>query len=207
MMDAEAFALARNTQLKQLATSLPQVGVDTTQAKWISDSINEHSSMPYLAAVILLLQTAAQDAVTAACNSTTSPADLLALAKQTADTNNQQALLIFNQTAPSTPAPCLTPDYSQGPAASAHGAVVPMTPVVEIQKFDNGGICTSTLSYPRGRGRGGGGEVKTGFQTDNDEVGTQTVNNLVPPARFKKAWSKDMQLGAHLDPSGGWHGT
>jgi hypothetical protein len=139
---------ARNVQLKQLATHFTQVGVDTTQSKWISDSINEHSSMPYLAAVILLLPSAAQDAVAAACNSTTSPADLLALAKQTADTNNQQALLIFNQTAPSTPTPCLSPDYSQGPAASAHGAVVPMTPGVELQKFDNGGICTSTLSYP-----------------------------------------------------------
>jgi hypothetical protein len=32
-MDAEAFALARNVQLKQLADRFTQVGVDTAQAK------------------------------------------------------------------------------------------------------------------------------------------------------------------------------
>jgi hypothetical protein len=106
MMDAEVFALARNTQLKQLASSLPQVGVDTAPAKWIYESINEQSSMPYLAAVILLLQTAAQDAVAAACSNMTDPAELLAYARQTADTNNHQAFLFSNKTAPSTPTPC-----------------------------------------------------------------------------------------------------
>jgi hypothetical protein len=45
-------------QLKQLATRFTQVGVDTAQAKWISDSINDESSLPFLAAFILLLPTA-----------------------------------------------------------------------------------------------------------------------------------------------------
>ena len=41
-----------------------------------------------------------------ACSTMTDPADLLAYARQTADTNNHQALLLFNKTAPATPAPC-----------------------------------------------------------------------------------------------------
>jgi hypothetical protein len=199
MMDAEAFTLARNAQLKQLTTSLPQVGVDTAQANWIFESINEKSLMPYLAAVILLLKTAAQDAVAAACSNMTAPADLFAFARQTADTNNHQALLFSNKIAPPTPTLCLTPDYSQGPAAIAHGEVAPMTPVVEIQTFDNGGICTSTLSYSEVEAEEGEERIKTGFQTDQFMVGTQTVNNLAPPAKYAKAWSKDMQLGAHTN--------
>ena len=72
-MDAEAFALARNVQLKQLVNSFPHAGVDTAQSKWISESIDDDS---------------------------TTPSALLAFARQTADTNNRQALLFFNRTAP-----------------------------------------------------------------------------------------------------------
>ena len=103
-MDAEAFALARNVQLTQLVKSFPHAGVDTAQAKWIFESIDDDSTTPYLAAVILLLKTAAPDAVAAACSNMTDRAALLAFAKHAADTNNSQALLFFNRTAPSTPA-------------------------------------------------------------------------------------------------------
>jgi hypothetical protein len=51
-MDAEAFAFARSTQHKQLATRFTLAGVDTAQAKLIDDSINEESSLPFLAAII-----------------------------------------------------------------------------------------------------------------------------------------------------------
>jgi hypothetical protein len=82
MMDAEAFALARNTQHRQLAIRFPQMGVDTTQAKWIVDSINEHFSMLFLAAVILMLPSACQAAVAAACNHASDPAELLVISKR-----------------------------------------------------------------------------------------------------------------------------
>jgi hypothetical protein len=151
------------------------------------DSINEESSLPFLAAVILLLPSAGQTAVAAACNHTSDPADLLALARQTANTNYQQALLFFNQSAPSTPTqPGPASDSLQGAASAAHGAVVPMSPGPE-KVYDNGGICTSPLSYPEDDAEVVVEKPKTGFQTDNDDIGTQTVNNLVPPDRFKKA--------------------
>ena len=120
MMDAEVFALARNTQHRQLAIRFPQMGVDTTQAKWIVDSINEHSSMPFLAAVILMLPSACQAAVAAACNHAVDPAELHIHAKQTVDTNNQQAVcFLTNPAAVSPPAPSHTPDYSGGSMSSA----------------------------------------------------------------------------------------
>jgi hypothetical protein len=83
-MDPEAFAFARNTQHKQLATRFTLAGVDTAQAKLIYDSINKESSLPFLAAVILLLPTANQTAVAAACNYAINPAELLEHAKKTA---------------------------------------------------------------------------------------------------------------------------
>ena len=69
-----------------------------------------------------------------------------------------------------------------------------MSPVVEIQAFDNGGICTSVLSFPEDEAEEVEEKVKTGFQTDNSVVGTQTVDNLAPPPQFAKALSHDMQL-------------
>ena len=129
-MDAEAFTLARNVQLRQLVNSFPHAGVDIAQAKGILESIDDDSTTPYLAAVILLLRTAAQDAVAAACSNMTDRAALLAFARHTADTNNRQALLFFNSNAPSTPTQLQSLDYSQGTAATAHGGVVPMSTVV-----------------------------------------------------------------------------
>jgi len=108
-MDAEAFALARNVQLKQLVNSFPHAGVDTAQAKWILESIDDDSATPYLAAVILLLKTAAPDAVAAACSNMTDRAALLAFARHTADTNNRQALLFFNSNAAPNPVNNVTP--------------------------------------------------------------------------------------------------
>ena len=102
-MDAEAFALTRNVQLKQLVESFPRAGFDTEQAKWILESLDEDSPTTYLAAVILLLKTAAPDAVAAACSYMTDSAALLAFARHAANTNNSQAILISNRTAPSPP--------------------------------------------------------------------------------------------------------
>ena len=103
MMDAEAFALTRNVQLKQLVESVPRAGVDIAQANWILESLVEDSPAPYLAAVILLLKTAVPEAVAAACSHMTDRTALLAFARHAAETNNSQALLFFDRTAHSTP--------------------------------------------------------------------------------------------------------
>ena len=166
MMDAEAFALTRNVQLKQLVESVPRAGVDIAQANWILESLDEDSPTTYLAAVILLLKTAVPEAVAAACSYMTDRAALLAFAKHAADTNNSQALLFFNRTAHSTPSRLTSPDYSQGAGTTAHGGVLPMSPAVEIQVFDNGGICTEVLSYPEEEAEEVVVKVQTGFQTD-----------------------------------------
>jgi len=197
-MDAEAFALTRNIQLKQLDESFPRAGVDTEQAKWILESLNEDSPSSYLAAVILLLK-AAPDAVAAACSNMTDSAALLAFARHAANTNNSQAILISNRTAPSPPSRLTSPDYSQGAGATAHGGVLPMSPAVENQVFDNGGICTEILSYPEEEAEEVAEKVQTGFETDNTVVGTKTLDNLAPPPEFAKAWAKDMMLGKHAN--------
>jgi hypothetical protein len=169
-MDSEAFALASSVQLKQLAERFTQVGVDTAQAKLISDSIRPDSSLPFLAAVILLLPTACQAAVAAACNHVVDPAELHIHAKQTADANNQQAILFFNQPAVSPPAPSHTPDYLGGSAATGHAGVVPMSPPVEIQKHDNGCILSLDLAYPEDEAEEVEERPKVGFQTEADDI-------------------------------------
>ena len=193
MMDAEVFSLARNTQHRQLAIRFPQMGVDTTQAKWIVDSINEHSSMPFLAAVILMLPSACQAAVAAACNHASDPAELLALARHSAETNHQQAVLFSNQPAISPTAPPQnTPGYSAGSGATGHAGVLPMSPPVEIQQCGNGGILSSDLAYPESEAEVVDEKPKVGFSTDADVLGTQMHNNLTPSSRFKSAWAKDV---------------
>jgi hypothetical protein len=76
-------------QLKQLATRFTQVGVDTAQATIIDDSIKEDSSLPFLAAVILLLSTASQADQVAACHFETAQGDILEHATNTAASNRQ----------------------------------------------------------------------------------------------------------------------
>ena len=199
MMDAEAFALTRNVQLKQLVESVPRAGVDIAQANWILESLVEDSPTPYLAAVILLLKTAVPEAVAAACSHMTDRTALLAFARHAAETNNSQALLFFDRTAHTTPSRLTSPDYSQGAGTTAHGGVLLMSPVVENQVFDNGGICLEVLSYPEEEAEEVVEKVQTGFQTDNSVVGTKTLDNLAPPPEFAKAWAKDMKLGKHIN--------
>jgi hypothetical protein len=71
-----------------------------------------------------------------------------------------------------------------------------MSPPVEIQQRDNGGILSTDLTYPEAEAEVVDERPKVGFQTEADDIGTQMHNNLVPSARFKKAWSKDIQIGA-----------
>jgi hypothetical protein len=72
-----------------------------------------------------------------------------------------------------------------------------MSPPVEIQQRDNGGILSSDLAYPEDEAEVVEEKPKVGFSTEADDLGTQMLNNLVPSARFKTAWSKDIQLGSH----------
>jgi hypothetical protein len=71
-----------------------------------------------------------------------------------------------------------------------------MSPPVEIQQRDNGGSLSSDLAYPEDEAEVVEAKPKVGFSTEADDTGTQMHNNLVPSARFKKAWSKDIQIVA-----------
>jgi hypothetical protein len=99
MMDAEAFAYSRNSQLKTFATCFTRVGYDATQAKLIESCIREDSSPPFLAAIILSLPTASQLAMAAACDNESTQAVLLEYARQTASSNRTQASLLSDQPA------------------------------------------------------------------------------------------------------------
>jgi hypothetical protein len=112
----------------------------TAQAIIIDNSIKGYSSLPFLAAIILLLPTASQAAQAAACNSETAQGDLLEHAKTTAASNRQQALLFSDEDVFAHP-----PEHTQGAAAGGHAPVGPISPTVQ-KVFDNGGISQTTLA-------------------------------------------------------------
>jgi hypothetical protein len=70
-----------------------------------------------------------------------------------------------------------------------------MSPPVEIQKRDNGGILSTDLAYPEDEAEEVEEKPKCGFQTEADDIGTQTLNNLTPSGRFKTAYAKEIKLG------------
>ena len=90
-MDVATFAASRNIKLQQLAARYPIVGFELAQAQHVEDTIRDDSSLPLLAAVILLLPTADEAATVATCNHESVHSNLLDLAKNAAALNRQAA--------------------------------------------------------------------------------------------------------------------
>ena len=90
-MDATTFAASRNIKLRQLDARYPNVGFELAQAQHVEGTIRDDSSLPLLAAIIILLPTADEAATAAACNHESAHGDLLELARNAAVLNRQAA--------------------------------------------------------------------------------------------------------------------
>jgi hypothetical protein len=64
--------------------------------------------------------------------------------------------------------------------------------------FDNGGSSASRLAYKLDADDEAELQAdQLGFETTARAPGTQTLDNLVPSARYKKMFVKEVQLGPH----------
>ena len=198
MMDTHSFITIRSQATTRLQANYP-LPIVKARAEELFQTLQETSSRPYLAAVVLYFPDLASESGLVAALSHESPlASLLEAARFCA-----AALVSTAGEAPSgpplpapqqsssahQPASCIASPIQQprGQGGSAHAAplsVVPSLPTV----FKNGGMLKVALSFlPDGQELSDeqGDDFAVGFATDSEVMGSPALDNLIPNSKDK----------------------
>ena len=207
MMDSQSFITIRSQATTRLQANYP-LPIVKARAEELFQTLQETSSRPYLAAVVLYFPDLASESGLVAALSHESPlASLLEAARFCAaalvSTSGEVPMgppsaplqsSSAHQPASSIASPIPQPRGQGGSAHAAPLSVVPSLPTV----FKNGGMLKVALSFPReGQELSDeqGDDFAVGFATDSEVMGSPALDNLIPNSKDKALFASQGIVG------------
>ena len=207
MMDSHSFITIRSQATTRLQANYP-LPIVKARAEELFQTLQETSSRPYLAAVVLYFPDLASESGLVAALSHESPlASLLeaarfcaaALVSTAGEVPSGPPLPAPQQSSSAhQPASCIASPIQQprGQGGSAHAA--PLSVVPSLPKaFKNGGMLKVALSFPREEelSTEQGDTFDLDFATDSEVIGSPAVDNLVPNSKDKALFATQGIVG------------